>query len=146
MAAASGEKEEEEKKLQERAPIRRTAWMLANFVVLFLLLALLVRRATAADAEERGVGGAALRVAFASEAWFAFLWLLNMNAKCSPPRIDELPAVDMFVTTADPALEPPVVTVNKVLSLLAVDYYPGGGGAGGAEGWPATSLTTGARR
>lgn len=54
-AAASGEKEEEEKKLQERAPIRRTAWMLADFVVLFLLLALLVRRATAADAEERGV-------------------------------------------------------------------------------------------
>lgn len=31
----------------------------------------------------------------------------------------------MFVTTADPELEPPVVTVNTVLSLLAVDYPAG---------------------
>jgi len=28
----------------------------------------------------------------------------------------------MFVTTADPVLEPPIVTVNTVLSLLAVSY------------------------
>ncbi|KAK3198834.1 hypothetical protein Dsin_022249 [Dipteronia sinensis] len=28
----------------------------------------------------------------------------------------------MFVTTADPMLEPPIVTVNTVLSLMAVDY------------------------
>nr|GMC77169.1 cellulose synthase-like protein H1 [Ipomoea batatas] len=34
----------------------------------------------------------------------------------------EFPAVDMFVTTADPELEPPIITVNTVLSLLAVDY------------------------
>jgi len=31
----------------------------------------------------------------------------------------------MFVTTADPKLEPPVVTVNTVLSLLALDYPAG---------------------
>ncbi|KAG8064490.1 hypothetical protein GUJ93_ZPchr0004g39552 [Zizania palustris] len=60
-----------------------------------------------------------------------------MNAKWSPvrfntypenlaERIDELPAVDMFVTTADPVLEPPLVTVNTVLSLLAVDYPAAG--------------------
>ena len=30
--------------------------------------------------------------------------------------------MDMFVTTADPVLEPPIITVNTVLSLLAVDY------------------------
>lgn len=34
----------------------------------------------------------------------------------------ELPAVDMFVTTADAVLEPPIITMNTVLSLLAVDY------------------------
>ncbi|XP_042969175.1 cellulose synthase-like protein B3 [Carya illinoinensis] len=34
----------------------------------------------------------------------------------------ELPSVDMFVTTADPVLEPPIITVNTMLSLLAVDY------------------------
>jgi hypothetical protein len=45
-------------------------------------------------------------------------------------RTGELPAVDVFMTTADPELEPPVVTVNTVLSLLA----------------RATSRTTAARR
>ncbi|KAG0448364.1 hypothetical protein HPP92_027857 [Vanilla planifolia] len=35
---------------------------------------------------------------------------------------DELPAVDVFVTTADSMLEPPLITVNTVLSLLAVEY------------------------
>lgn len=28
----------------------------------------------------------------------------------------------MFVTTADPKLEPPIITANTVLSLLAVEY------------------------
>ena len=28
----------------------------------------------------------------------------------------------MFVTTADPVLEPTIITMNTVLSLLAVDY------------------------
>jgi len=36
----------------------------------------------------------------------------------------ELPPVDLFVTTADPLLEPPIITVNTVLSLLALDYPP----------------------
>jgi hypothetical protein len=40
-------------------------------------------------------------------------------------RTGELPAVDVFMTTADPELEPPVVTVNTVLSLLALDYPAG---------------------
>ena len=31
----------------------------------------------------------------------------------------------MFVTTADPKLEPPAVTVDTVLSLLALDYPAG---------------------
>lgn len=30
----------------------------------------------------------------------------------------------MFVSTADPVLEPPIITVNTILSLLAVDYPP----------------------
>ncbi|KAK7257563.1 hypothetical protein RIF29_31615 [Crotalaria pallida] len=37
-------------------------------------------------------------------------------------RVQELPRVDLFVTTADPVLEPPIITVNTVLSLLALDY------------------------
>lgn len=30
--------------------------------------------------------------------------------------------MDIFVTTADPVLEPPLITINTVLSLLSVDY------------------------
>ncbi|GAV91962.1 Cellulose_synt domain-containing protein [Cephalotus follicularis] len=36
--------------------------------------------------------------------------------------VPELPPVDMFVTTADPILEPPILTINTVISLLAADY------------------------
>lgn len=34
----------------------------------------------------------------------------------------EYPAVDIFITTADTVLEPPIITVNTVLSLMALDY------------------------
>lgn len=37
-------------------------------------------------------------------------------------RAQDLPPVDLFVTTADVVLEPPIITVNTVLSLLALDY------------------------
>jgi len=37
-------------------------------------------------------------------------------------RVPELPRVDLLVATADPVLEPPIITANTVLSLLALDY------------------------
>uniref|UniRef100_A0A804MG46 Cellulose synthase-like protein H1 n=1 Tax=Zea mays TaxID=4577 RepID=A0A804MG46_MAIZE len=128
--------------LQERVPLPRTAWKLADLAVLSLLLALLARRASSLVSS----GGTAAActwcwvAALICEAWFTVVWLLNMNAKWNPVRFvthperlagywagdDELlPAVDMFVTTADPKLEPAVVTVNTVLSLLALDYPAG---------------------
>ncbi|XP_023512253.1 cellulose synthase-like protein H1 [Cucurbita pepo subsp. pepo] len=71
--------------------------------------------------------------AFLSESWFTFTWLLLVatrwnffNYKTYPDRllkrVEELPPIDIFVTTADAVLEPPIITVNTVLSLLAVDY------------------------
>ncbi|RLM74222.1 cellulose synthase-like protein H1 [Panicum miliaceum] len=116
--------------LQERVPLARTAWKLADLAVLSLLLALLARRAATLLAAG-GAGSAAPActwcwlAALVCEAWFTVVWLLNVNGKWSPVRIDELPAVDMFVTTADPKLEPPAVTVDTVLSLLALDYPAG---------------------
>nr|XP_034605289.1 cellulose synthase-like protein H1 isoform X1 [Setaria viridis] len=130
--------------LQERVPLPRTAWKLADLTVLSLLLALLARRAASVLAVASGGGGAAppsctwcWLAALVCEAWFTVVWLLNVNSKWNPVRFDthperlagrteeELPAVDMFVTTADPRLEPPAVTVNTVLSLLALDYPAG---------------------
>ncbi|KAG0525303.1 hypothetical protein BDA96_06G044100 [Sorghum bicolor] len=104
-------------RLQERVPLPRTAWKLADLAVLFLLLALLARRASSL---------------VAAGAWFTVVWLLNMNAKWNPVRFDthperlaertdELPAVDMFVTTADPKLEPPLVTVNTLSCYVSDD-------------------------
>ncbi|XP_045805398.1 cellulose synthase-like protein H1 [Trifolium pratense] len=72
-------------------------------------------------------------VALFCESWFTFTWILTMNLKWNPAytithldrlllREDELPPLDLFVTTADPVLEPPIITVNTVLSLLALDY------------------------
>ncbi|XP_020238399.1 cellulose synthase-like protein H1 isoform X2 [Cajanus cajan] len=72
-------------------------------------------------------------LAFICESWFTFTWIVILNAKWSPAltithperllqRVPELPRVDLFVTTADAILEPPIITVNTVLSLLALDY------------------------
>ncbi|PWA59010.1 cellulose synthase A catalytic subunit 7 [Artemisia annua] len=73
------------------------------------------------------------------ESWFAISWLLDQFPKWSPVKREtyldrlalrydkdgepsQLPHIDVFVTTADPSREPPLVTANTVLSILAVDY------------------------
>ena len=37
---------------------------------------------------------------------------------------NELPGVDIFVCTADPVIEPPMMVINTVLSVMAYDYPP----------------------
>ncbi|OIV97226.1 hypothetical protein TanjilG_27209 [Lupinus angustifolius] len=73
------------------------------------------------------------------EIWFAFSWILDQFPKWFPieretyldrlsirfEREDEpnmLAPVDVFVSTVDPMKEPPLVTANTVLSILAMDY------------------------
>ncbi|XP_050935714.1 cellulose synthase A catalytic subunit 8 [UDP-forming] [Cucumis melo] len=73
------------------------------------------------------------------EIWFAFSWVLDQFPKwfpvCRDTFIDrlsarferegepsQLAAVDFFVSTVDPLKEPPLITANTVLSILAVDY------------------------
>ncbi|PIA50924.1 hypothetical protein AQUCO_01100025v1, partial [Aquilegia coerulea] len=64
--------------------------------------------------------------------WFA-LFSLNVSNNWNPVkyitypehllnRFDDLPQVDISVTTTDPVLEPPIITMNTVLSLLALEY------------------------
>ncbi|XVF81035.1 hypothetical protein PTKIN_Ptkin15bG0124200 [Pterospermum kingtungense] len=73
------------------------------------------------------------------EVWFAFSWILDQFPKWFPIRREtyldrlslrferegepnQLGAVDVFVSTVDPLKEPPIITANTVLSILAVDY------------------------
>eukprot|EP00250_Pteridium_aquilinum_P021646 c25188_g1_i1 orf=61-2535(+) len=72
-------------------------------------------------------------VAMGCEVWLCSIFFLSISWKwfmvervTHPDRLlsrwRELPAVDVFVTTADPAKEPPLITVNTVLSALALHY------------------------
>lgn len=78
------------------------------------------------------------------ELWFSFSWILDIAPKffpvnrktdlevlkekfempspSNPTGRSDLPGVDVFVSTADPEKEPPLVTANTILSILAVDY------------------------
>ncbi|CAI0394651.1 unnamed protein product [Linum tenue] len=73
------------------------------------------------------------------EIWFAFSWILDQFPKWFPidreTYLDRLSLryeregepnmlapVDVFVCTVDPMKEPPLVTANTLLSILAVDY------------------------
>ncbi|EPS66341.1 hypothetical protein M569_08434 [Genlisea aurea] len=78
------------------------------------------------------------------EIWFAFSWLLDVLPKfnpinrtadlaalkekfetpspANPTGRSDLPGVDVFISTADPEKEPPLVTANTILSIMAVQY------------------------
>ncbi|KAK9073100.1 hypothetical protein SSX86_007422 [Deinandra increscens subsp. villosa] len=73
------------------------------------------------------------------EIWFAVSWILDQFPKWFPIEREtyldrlslryekdgkacELAPIDVFVSTVDPLKEPPLITANTVLSILAVDY------------------------
>ncbi|XP_012491134.2 cellulose synthase-like protein H1 [Gossypium raimondii] len=114
--------------LYHKTARKNTIQRALDTTLLFLLISLLFYRLHSLKTH-----GFVWLLAFLCESWFTFFWFLIVNAKWNPvdiktypqslePRFPELPAVDMFVTTADPVREPPIMTVNTVLSLLAVDY------------------------
>ncbi|KAK7276974.1 hypothetical protein RIF29_18123 [Crotalaria pallida] len=72
---------------------------------------------------------------FGAELWFGLSWLFSQALRWNvifrktfksrlSQRYEEklLPRVDIFVCTADPDLEPPVMVINTVLSVMAYDY------------------------
>ncbi|MED6159326.1 hypothetical protein PIB30_041324 [Stylosanthes scabra] len=72
---------------------------------------------------------------FGAELWFGFYWVLTQALrwnlvfrKTFKNRLsqryddDKLPGVDIFVCTADPVIEPPMMVINTVLSVMAYDY------------------------
>ncbi|CAN4118139.1 unnamed protein product [Withania somnifera] len=73
------------------------------------------------------------------EIWFAISWIFDQFPKWVPIQREtyldrlslryekegkpsELAHIDIFVSTVDPLKEPPLITANTVLSILAVDY------------------------
>lgn len=72
----------------------------------------------------------------AAELWFGFYWFLTQahrwnlvyrqtfKDRLSHRYGNELPGVDIFVCTADPVIEPPMMVINTVLSVMAYDYPP----------------------
>ncbi|CAA7396906.1 unnamed protein product [Spirodela intermedia] len=79
------------------------------------------------------------------EIWFAISWILDqfpkwqpieretyldrlslryrrLNQKSNKGKASGLAGIDVFVSTVDPLKEPPLITANTVLSILAVDY------------------------
>ncbi|KAF6156248.1 hypothetical protein GIB67_030251 [Kingdonia uniflora] len=73
------------------------------------------------------------------EIWFALSWILDQFPKWFPINREtyldrlsirferegepnRLSPVDIFVSSVDPLKEPPIITANTVLSILAVDY------------------------
>ncbi|EYU46412.1 hypothetical protein ABFS82_04G045000 [Erythranthe guttata] len=73
------------------------------------------------------------------EIWFGLSWILDQFPKWAPinretylDRLslrferegepDRLAPVDFFVSSVDPLKEPPIITANTILSILAVDY------------------------
>ncbi|CAL8074787.1 unnamed protein product [Prunus armeniaca] len=71
---------------------------------------------------------------FVSEILLSFEWLLSQSFRWRPisrtafperlPGDDKLPAVDVFICTADPEKEQTVGVMNTVLSAMAMDYPP----------------------
>ncbi|OMO95548.1 Cellulose synthase [Corchorus olitorius] len=71
---------------------------------------------------------------FASELLLSVSWLLGQAYRWRPvtrtvfperlPSDDKLPAIDVFICTADPDREPTVDVMNTVISAMALDYPP----------------------
>ncbi|KMT12991.1 hypothetical protein BVRB_4g090680 [Beta vulgaris subsp. vulgaris] len=73
---------------------------------------------------------------FGAELWFSLYWFLTQvlrwnlvyrhtfKDRLSIRYEDCLPKVDIFVCTADPVIEPPIMVINTILSVMAYDYPP----------------------
>ncbi|XAR55359.1 Cellulose synthase (UDP-forming), partial [Bertholletia excelsa] len=114
--------------LYERVSHKNSIARAVELLILSLLLSLLAYRLLTFPDH-----GFIWLLAFLCESWFTLTWAILVSTKWNPVHYDtypdrllnrkvELPPVDMFVTTADPVLEPPIITMNTVLSLLAVEY------------------------
>ncbi|KAK9005226.1 hypothetical protein V6N11_042670 [Hibiscus sabdariffa] len=107
-------------------------WAASVFLAICLIWAYRVSHAPSQGEDGRLVWLGLL----AAELWFGFYWFLTQahrwnlvfrqtfKDRLSLRYGNELPGVDVFVCTADPTIEPPMMVVNTVLSVMAYDYPP----------------------
>ncbi|KAI3838605.1 hypothetical protein MKX03_030371 [Papaver bracteatum] len=90
-----------------------------------------------ADGGEFGESGRRCWIGlFGCEIWFSIYWLFTQAVRwnlvyrntfkhrLSLRYEEKLPGVDVFVCTADPTIEPPIMVINTVLSVMAFNYPP----------------------
>ncbi|XP_076884295.1 cellulose synthase-like protein H1 [Bidens hawaiensis] len=118
--------------LQEKIVHNNKTARAIELIILSLLLSMLVYRVISFNDQTHYI---LWLLATICESCFTFIWILcicikwnQSSIKTYPDRLlkrvneSEFPAVDIFVTTADPILEPCIITMNTVLSLLVVEY------------------------
>ncbi|KAF5196413.1 Cellulose synthase-like protein [Thalictrum thalictroides] len=100
------------------------------FIGIFMIWVYRITHIPSLKVEERWVW----MLLFLSELWFGFFWVLTQSAcwnqvyrstfkdRLSHRYNDKLPGVDIFVCTADPTIEPPMMVINTVLSVMAYNY------------------------
>ncbi|KAF5949118.1 hypothetical protein HYC85_015075 [Camellia sinensis] len=112
----------------------RVAYRIFGFTVFIGICMIWVYRLTHIPTAEQGrwawIG------MFMAELWFGFYWIITLSARLNVTyrypfkhRLitrygDKLPAVDIFVCTADAEIEPPTMVINTVLSVMSYDYPP----------------------
>ncbi|KAL7186770.1 hypothetical protein ACSBR2_028486 [Camellia fascicularis] len=112
----------------------RVAYRIFGFTVFIGICVIWVYRLTHIPAAEQGrwawIG------MFMAELWFGFYWIITLSLRLNVTyrypfkhRLitrygDKLPAIDIFVCTADPKIEPPTMVINTVLSAMSYNYPP----------------------
>ncbi|KAJ4969065.1 hypothetical protein NE237_015766 [Protea cynaroides] len=107
-----------------------TIYKVHNLIHAIALLALLYYRASSLDV----IPTLPWALVTASELLLCFMWLLRQPFRWHPvsrtvfpeglPEDDKLPAVDVFICTADPTKEPTLEVMNTVVSAMSLDYPP----------------------
>lgn len=119
-------------------PKRMAAYRLFSGTIFAGILLIWLYRAThMPPRHSSGLGWRAWLGLLVAELWFGLYWVLTLSVRWNPIRRttfkyrlsesydeDQLPGVDIFVCTADPALEPPMLVISTVLSVMAYDYPP----------------------
>ncbi|XP_043689293.1 cellulose synthase-like protein E1 [Telopea speciosissima] len=115
----------------------QVAYRLFAFSMLVSIFLVVVYRVRHVPAVGEGAQGRWVWIGlFVAEFWLSLSWLLRQalrwnliyrytfKDRLSQRYEKELPGVEIFVCTMDPSMEPPIMVINTVLSVMAYDYPP----------------------